>query len=425
MKLREMGNTLLRLATFIYSCGYLELGEKGELVESEFSKERKERKRGRGHRKAIIEMLTTSGEWEKVGDYLVLKPEYNNGSGRLAYNINDIEGVYPQVMSVWRSGVSNTVDRPYKTLNPPNISINNTLQNTLMQSSEMINALELGNSNVENAIDIKGDTAVTNVVVANNSEVTNSVKVQNGRGLDFMNRDKYPWLKKLISYCTVLIFGAPGSGKTTMALHIVSERVKKGHDVVVLDSHDQKGKWGKLKAIGGGKDFQAIDDFLLSLREEVDRRYQEYYEGKHEAEFDKLTIVVEEFTNWSDKVANSKEIAALIPDARKVGVYLLMIAHSDTLSSLGGATGAKAKIEKATMSLELFAKESEDEVEPAVPTMTGSYKPPGKKNIKAEVTPVYIPELDRDEISRTLGLDSEEDIVNEGHGHELGPCDDE
>lgn len=361
----------------------------------------------RRHTNAIINMLVTSGQWDQQGEYVVLKNEYNDGTGALAYHRSELSEIYPQLLQAWRHGVTMIVSKPPEISQVSPVEYHNHLSNTLMMGDALVGSgIQAENSEVQNDLTAIGNAGVSSSIEAHNSQVNNTVRVVNN-SLAFLQREsRYPWLEKMIGYCTILLYGPPGSGKTTMALHIISERVKRGHAVVVLDSHNQRGKWGNLPVYGGGKNYEEIVAFLSEFTNEVDRRYQEYNEGKQEAEFEKMTIVVEEFTNWSDKVANATNIPDLIPDARKVGIYLLMVAHSDTLSSLGGKAGSKDRIEQATMSLGMKAKEDPHGLEPAVPAMKGDFKPPSKKKIKANVQEVRIPELDRQEISRVLAMET-------------------
>lgn len=357
----------------------------------------------RRHIAAIIKMLVTSGQWDQQGDYVVLKREYNQGTGALAYHKSELATIYPQLLQIWRQGVTSIMSKPPEISSAVQpVEYSNQLSNTVLIGS----GIRADSSEVQNDLMASGEAGVYSSIVANNnSQVNNKVRVN--KSLEFLKEEnQYAWLKRLIGYCTGLLYGPPGSGKTTMALHIIAERVKMGHAVIVLDSHDQKGKWGNLPTYGGGKNYTQIEQFLTGFQDEINRRYQEYYEGKQESEFDRLTLVVEEFTNWSDMVTNAHIIPDLIPDARKVGIYLLMVAHSDTLSSLGGKAGSKDRMEQAIMSLGMKAKEDPNGIEPAVPAMVGDFKPPSKKRIKANLTEVRIPPLDRQEISRILALDT-------------------
>ena len=71
--------------------------------------------------------------------------------------------------------------------------------------------------------------------------------------IEFLNRieeSDYSWIDELVTYPTVLIFGAPGSGKTSFARHLISKRLELGHAVIALDPHNKVGKWGNCKVIG-------------------------------------------------------------------------------------------------------------------------------------------------------------------------------
>ena len=68
--------------------------------------------------------------------------------------------------------------------------------------------------------------------------------------LERLDQPDYNWVDELITYPTVLIFGAPGSGKTSFARHLISKRLELGHAVIALDPHNKVGKWGNCKVIG-------------------------------------------------------------------------------------------------------------------------------------------------------------------------------
>lgn len=145
----------------------------------------------------------------------------------------------------------------------------------------------------------------------------------------------------LIEYPALALVGPQGSGKTTLAQHLIRVKKAAGHDVVVLDPHYRKGEWEGCKVIGSGKNYKAIDTYLSEVFALIDARYRER-ETNGTDSFKPLTIVVEELTGWDGKVENAQEfIKASLSDFRKIGLKALFISHGDTNTLWGGGRGTR------------------------------------------------------------------------------------
>jgi energy-coupling factor transporter ATP-binding protein EcfA2 len=145
----------------------------------------------------------------------------------------------------------------------------------------------------------------------------------------------------LVSYPAVALIGPQGSGKTTIAQHLIRIKKAAGHEVIVLDPHYRRGEWQGCKVIGAGKDYRAIDAYLAEVASTVEARYRE--REKHGTEdFKPITIVVEELTCWAGKVENAQEfIKSSMSDFRKIGLTALFISHGETNSLWGDAKGTR------------------------------------------------------------------------------------
>ncbi len=224
--------------------------------------------------------------------------------------------------------------------------------------------------------------------------------------LERIEQSDYSWVDELVTYPTVLVFGAPGSGKTSFARHLIHKRLELGHTVVALDPHNRVGKWSNCKVVGGGRNHRAIAQFISQVETEIiNPRYQAYEQGQED--FPPLTVVTEELTNWAINVEGSEKLIEFIPDYRKINVNLLMVAHSNTLGSLGGKAGFKKVLDSSMMQLELLAKPSKDPGKRVEPAMLGWLWGPQLPKSQVEI-PIL-----RTEIAETSSQQKFQDLEKE------------
>jgi hypothetical protein len=67
-----------------------------------------------------------------------------------------------------------------------------------------------------------------------------------------------------------------GAGKSWTARYLVMEKVRAGHQVILLDPHAANHEWKGIRHIGAGMDYPAIAEFLQWYLDEIERRYQEF-----------------------------------------------------------------------------------------------------------------------------------------------------
>ena len=184
-------------------------------------------------------------------------------------------------------------------------------------------------------------------------------------------------MPNLSAYNAVLICGVPGAGKTTLAQREIQKRLNLGHEVIVLDPHAAYGAWQGCKIIGGGMDYKAIDAKLKWLFDEIKNRYSRQ-QNEPNPNFQPLTLVAEEFTQWSLKVKNSSEFFwTANTDIRKIEIFVLFINHTRTLIAMGGAKGA-AQLRDDNL-LEVYLQgEMNEETGRATPLYQALVKMPGK-----------------------------------------------
>lgn len=186
-----------------------------------------------------------------------------------------------------------------------------------------------------------------------------------------------PKIPKLIWYPSVLIYGAPGAGKTFFSEQEVSKRLAAGHRVVVLDPHAAYGAWQGCEVIGGGMDYPAIDAKLAWFSEEVAKRYKVVQSQPNPA-FRPLTFVCDEFTRWGGKCPNSTDFfEQLVTDIRKVEMFGLIVSHTRTLAGLANAKGFASLRDEALLEVEVLGNKDE-ETGRATPRFEVMVKLPGQ-----------------------------------------------
>jgi len=163
------------------------------------------------------------------------------------------------------------------------------------------------------------------------------------------------WVNALLENPYVLIYGAPGSGKTTFVQWLINQRIALGHTVFALDPHYEAGSWQNCEIKGCGLNYAEIDDFIAHLDALVKQRYVQRQHTRGLV-FQPITVICEELTRWAKKCKKVQDLIEGIPDYRKVGVHLLLVAHGRSLPSLGGTKGNRDVLDESLTELKLLAK---------------------------------------------------------------------
>ena len=143
----------------------------------------------------------------------------------------------------------------------------------------------------------------------------------------------------LSNYPAVLYYGPQGSGKTFAAEQEVKKRREAGHRIIAIDPHAGFNSWKGAEVIGAGMDYEAIDAQLAWLATEIKKRYKQI-RNEPNPQFQPLTIVCDEFTNWGSRCKSSADFfQAALSDVRKAQCFILLISHARTLAGLGKAAG--------------------------------------------------------------------------------------
>ena len=94
---------------------------------------------------------------------------------------------------------------------------------------------------------------------------------------------------KYFLYAPLAVVGAQGSGKSTVLKLVAQMKREAGHQVKVLNPHAMPADWQGFEIIGGGHDFEAVDNFLEWYPNELKARYAEGHESGMNAD---------EFRDW-------------------------------------------------------------------------------------------------------------------------------
>jgi hypothetical protein len=186
-----------------------------------------------------------------------------------------------------------------------------------------------------------------------------------------------PKMPVLTNYPSVLIYGAPGSGKTTFAEQEVKRRLEAGHKVIVCDPHAAYGAWAGCEVIGGGMDYAAIDAKLEWFATEVRRRYK-IIESQPNPTFQPLTLCCDEFTNWAGRCSAAGEFfQSALSDIRKAKMFGLIVSHTRTMAGLANAAGMAKLRDEALLEVELLGQQC-PKTGNAVPRYEAVVKLPGR-----------------------------------------------
>lgn len=167
----------------------------------------------------------------------------------------------------------------------------------------------------------------------------------------------YQWAKHLLGHPNVLIWGEQGSGKSSFARWLVEQRLKMGHQMLVFDPHAAHGHWQGLKLVGGGMNWEEIDQRMEAVLGEMEEDYLELYETPGYEPI-KTTFLVEELTTWARRCSNAPAFqTAFLGDSRKISKYLISVAHDNTLAATGGSKGYSKSRKNQIIELKLIAKQ--------------------------------------------------------------------
>ena len=129
----------------------------------------------------------------------------------------------------------------------------------------------------------------------------------------------------------VLIAGETGSGKTTALQAILKRR----HNVTILDPHDDSITWAQAQVIGGGRNFQAIGEYMTYMKQLLTERYNQRSQGQRE--FAPITVATDEMPAIVSALGRGIDETwrMWLREGRKVGLFFVVSTQSTRVKTLG------------------------------------------------------------------------------------------
>lgn len=164
-----------------------------------------------------------------------------------------------------------------------------------------------------------------------------------------------PPVKRLldIEFIHLLVVGPSGSGKSTVLCHLIDN--EPGNTaVVVLDPHSRFNIWPARadKVIGDGRNYEAIDQELVNLIAQMNRRYNGL-----ESTSQRILVVCDEWLNIVDHCPNGTGFFNTIgSEARKVNMSLVLSSISSTVDDLAVSGAIRDNLSQLSLSPSLKAK---------------------------------------------------------------------
>lgn len=178
--------------------------------------------------------------------------------------------------------------------------------------------------------------AVARLVVQQQAQVVQVQQPQLGQGVAMLPAPTRNLMDALRDEECILIWGQKGAGKTTILLHLIADRVRRGHELRVLDPHGSPNKWG-VKPIGSGRKYDVVEAELLKIEALMTERYEEIAKGTvEEGDHPYITVIIDESRNIFKRTKQASEVVStLLTEARKTNIHIAIVNHSKSVKALG------------------------------------------------------------------------------------------
>ena len=240
----------------------------------------------------------------------------------------------------------------------------------------------------------------------------------------------YPWLKSCMQAYCVVVVGASGVGKSTIANAIAVMRLLLwSWPVAILDPHGDnnlaQGTWSTGRLYGSSQLSKVpVGEQIAIAWDKLKGGYAPYQENRRQRQ----TIIIDEFTGWSDP-SEPDELKALtapitshcIRQARKGGNGIILLLHGDRKGTAGGdmPTGVLESLMKTAAVLQVEGQA--DEFGELTWSGKGKFKSPGTEPTNKHFQRVSIPDSirpgrlkkDISELLEYLGIGLDDDPLDE------------
>jgi len=198
-----------------------------------------------------------------------------------------------------------------------------------------------------------------------------------------VEEDRTPIALPQIRHGHALVAGETGSGKSTAMRAVLAPRP----NVVVLDPHSSGSDWGAARVVGGGRDFNAIREYMSQMERMLAGRYEERAGGR--MEFDSHTVAVDEMPAIVAEIGRDIEgiWRSWLREGRKVGLYLVLATQSTRVRTLG-IEGERDLLENFGVVLVLG-----DAARQEYPRLVEGMERPAVLHTRGKARPVVIPHV--------------------------------
>ena len=176
-----------------------------------------------------------------------------------------------------------------------------------------------------------GSGEVNHFTKARPLKIENPVMPEN---ISAVNDLRQPVLPAINNALIVCLYGAQGTGKTSLLCHIIESR--RDERAIIIDPHGYQGKYPFGEIIGSGRNYPEIDRTLAGIVSEIDTRYQTY-RGQ---DFTPVTVYADELTLLHKECEGFQDFMnVMMTESRKVGIRFVFCVHSKRAKFLGLSGG--------------------------------------------------------------------------------------
>ncbi|NEP00571.1 MAG: hypothetical protein F6K58_18240 [Symploca sp. SIO2E9] len=177
-----------------------------------------------------------------------------------------------------------------------------------------------------------------------------TIEVKASNTLESEAEPSKPWepdIESLVNEPAVLLYGAVGSGKSSKAGYLVTQHLKKGHIVEVINPLNKYQQYQPLKVWGAGNNFPQAEKGVNAFTKLAFRRLQKRAVSSYDPFGDyHHFLLLEEVTNWESKMhslAMKNFFEACTQYLRQANMSVVLVSHGKSLTCIGGEQAGRGK----------------------------------------------------------------------------------